>query len=325
MKPAGARRGRRPARPACDALGGLNKPQDGMQGRIRVRSYDISALQVRGRRAAARRRRRAAVPRAGRGGCVHGRRRASPRWWSRRSRAGRAIRARDVHRLQRRRRPRRLRRRAVRDRRRPWQRALSDDHVPCRPGRRGDRALAAVGEFKAINELMAARRAATRRLRLPARGRDPAAAERTRREWRVNVTQIRNAAGQAMNAVDARQLSDGESRAGARSASIFRFLRPRCRASATSAHRRDRAAGRHPRNAPRRRPLRSVGRGHPSSAPISTTPSASMAGRWRCMCAGRVEWGFFPRRQPRLLPAAVPHAGAAAACPTCWWPAAARR
>ncbi|MGH8804552.1 MAG: FAD-dependent oxidoreductase, partial [Polaromonas sp.] len=26
-----------------DALGGLNQPQDGMQGRIRVRSYDVSA------------------------------------------------------------------------------------------------------------------------------------------------------------------------------------------------------------------------------------------------------------------------------------------
>jgi FAD dependent oxidoreductase len=87
------------------------------------------------------------------------------------------------------------------------------------------RALAAVGEFKAINELMAR-----------ARERDPGAWRFPRegailrpqidpREWRANVTQIRNAEGGAMNGVDARQLSDGEVEGRRQIGEYFRFLK----------------------------------------------------------------------------------------------------
>ncbi|MBT2324902.1 FAD-dependent oxidoreductase [Variovorax paradoxus] len=87
------------------------------------------------------------------------------------------------------------------------------------------RALAAVGEFKAINELMA-----------KARERDPDAYRFPRegailrpqidpREWRANVTQIRNAKGDAMNGVDARELSDGEVEGRRQIGEYFRFLK----------------------------------------------------------------------------------------------------
>jgi hypothetical protein len=87
------------------------------------------------------------------------------------------------------------------------------------------RALAAVGEFKAINDLMQ-----------QARERDPGAYRFPRegailrpqidpREWRANVTQIRNAEGGAMNGVDARQLSDGEVEGRRQIGEFFRFLK----------------------------------------------------------------------------------------------------
>jgi hypothetical protein len=87
------------------------------------------------------------------------------------------------------------------------------------------RALAAVGEFKAINDLMQ-----------QARERDPDAYRFPRegailrpqidpREWRANVTQIRNAEGGAMNGVDARQLSDGEVEGRRQIGEFFRFLK----------------------------------------------------------------------------------------------------
>jgi hypothetical protein len=45
------------------------------------------------------------------------------------------------------------------------------------------------------------------------------------REWRANVTQIRNAEGKAMNGVDARELSEGELVGRRQIAEYFRFLR----------------------------------------------------------------------------------------------------
>jgi hypothetical protein len=87
------------------------------------------------------------------------------------------------------------------------------------------RALAAVGEFKAINDLMAmARERDPQAYRFPREGAilrpqiDP-------REWRANVTQIRNAAGGAMNGVDARELSDGEVEGRRQIGEYFRFLK----------------------------------------------------------------------------------------------------
>ena len=87
------------------------------------------------------------------------------------------------------------------------------------------RALAAVGEFKAINDVMnAVRERSPEAYRFPRDGAilrpniDP-------REWRANVTQIRNADGKAMNGVDARQLSEGELEGRRQIAEYFRFLR----------------------------------------------------------------------------------------------------
>jgi hypothetical protein len=87
------------------------------------------------------------------------------------------------------------------------------------------RALAAVGEFKAINDLMQqARERDPQAYRFPREGAilrpqiDP-------REWRANVTQIRNAEGGAMNGVDARQLSDGEVEGRRQIGEFFRFLK----------------------------------------------------------------------------------------------------
>jgi hypothetical protein len=87
------------------------------------------------------------------------------------------------------------------------------------------RALAAVGEFKAINELMAkALERSPGAYRFPREGAilrpqiDP-------REWRANVTQICNARGDAMNGVDARELSEGEIEGRRQIGEYFRFLK----------------------------------------------------------------------------------------------------
>ncbi len=86
-------------------------------------------------------------------------------------------------------------------------------------------ALEAVGEFTAINDLMAqARERKPGEYDFPREGAilrpqiDP-------REWRANVTQIRNAHGTAMNGVDARELSAGEVEGRRQIAEYFRFLK----------------------------------------------------------------------------------------------------
>ena len=86
-------------------------------------------------------------------------------------------------------------------------------------------ALEAVGEFKAINDFMARAEASKPgAYRFPREGailrpnKDP-------REWRANVTQIRNAEGRAMNGVDARELTEGELEGRRQIAEYFRFLK----------------------------------------------------------------------------------------------------
>jgi len=205
-----------------DAAGGLNKPQDGMGGRIRVRSYDISAYKC------------AADPlllEAGVQLLLHAWAAAVIHDGSRISalvvetKSGRqAIRANafidcsgdaDVAAFA-----------GV-----PFE--VGDGHggslFPTTMFRVGHvdapRALAAVGEFKAINDLMD--RARTERpgaYDFPREGAilrpqiDP-------REWRANVTQIRNAKGQAMNGVDAQELSAGEVEGRRQIREYFRFLK----------------------------------------------------------------------------------------------------
>lgn len=82
------------------------------------------------------------------------------------------------------------------------------------------RALAAVGDFKAIDERM---QAAAGRYRFARRGailrpqRDP-------REWRANVTQLAGPTGAALDALDARQLSAGEVEGRRQVVEYMRFL-----------------------------------------------------------------------------------------------------
>ena len=205
-----------------DALGGLNKPQDGMQGRIRVRSYDTSVYKCAADQL---------LLDAGVELLFHALAAAvvmdGPRIAALvvETKSGRlAIRANafidgsgdaDVAAFA-----------GV-----PF--SVGDGHgsglFPSTMFRVGHvdapAALAAVGEFKAINELMA-----------KARERDPDAYRFPRegailrpqidpREWRANVTQIRNAKGDAMNGVDARELSEGEIEGRRQIVEYFRFLK----------------------------------------------------------------------------------------------------
>ncbi len=203
-----------------DALGGLNAPQDGLQGRIRVRSYDVAAykcaadqwlldagVQILFHALAA------GVVMAG-----HGERITALLVETRSGR--RAIRAHEFI-------------------------DASGDadlaHFAGVPYELGDgqggalfpstmfrignvdagRAQAAVGEFKAIDALMAA---AADRYRFPRRG-AILRPQRNPREWRANVTQLANEHGQAADATDARQLSAAELEGRRQIVEYMRFLR----------------------------------------------------------------------------------------------------
>ncbi|CAN7422419.1 MULTISPECIES: FAD-dependent oxidoreductase [unclassified Variovorax] len=205
-----------------DAMGGLNKPQDGMQGRIRVRSYDTSIYKCAADQL---------LLDAGVELLFHA-------WAAAVVMEGPRIAALVVE--------TKSGRQAIRANAFidgsgdadvavfagvPF--AVGDGHgsglFPSTMFRVGhvdaQRALAAVGEFKAINDLMAkARERDPEAYRFPREGAilrpqiDP-------REWRANVTQIRNAKGDAMNGVDARELSDGEVEGRRQIGEYFRFLK----------------------------------------------------------------------------------------------------
>ena len=86
-------------------------------------------------------------------------------------------------------------------------------------------ALAAVGEFTAINTLMAqAQLDKPGQYQFPRQG-AILRPQKNPTEWRANVTQIGNAQGKAMDATDAQQLSDGELVGRRQIASYFSFLR----------------------------------------------------------------------------------------------------
>ena len=205
-----------------DALGGLNQPQDGMQGRIRVRSYDVSAYKCAADQL---------LLAAGVQILFHA-------WAAAVVMNGQAIEALVVE--------TKSGRQAIRARRFidcsgdadvahfagvPFE--LGDGHgsalFPSTMFRVGHvdagPALAAVGDFKAINDLMEQSEARhPGRYKFPRKGailrpqKNPA-------EWRANVTQIRNAAGNAMDATDARQLSEGEMEGRRQITEYFRFLK----------------------------------------------------------------------------------------------------
>jgi hypothetical protein len=83
------------------------------------------------------------------------------------------------------------------------------------------RAQAAVGDFKAIDALMAQ---AAERYDFPRRG-AILRPQRNPSEWRANVTQLRNAEGRAVDATDARQLSAAETEGRRQIVEYMRFLR----------------------------------------------------------------------------------------------------
>lgn len=205
-----------------DALGGLNLPQDGMLGRIRVRSYDVSAYKCAADQL---------LLSAGVQLLFHA-------WAAAVVMGGPAISALVVE--------TKSGRQAIRAQRfidcsgdadvahfakLPFE--LGDGHgsalFPTTMFRVGHvdapRALAAVGEFSAINKLMD-----DSELREPGRYRFPRKGAILRpnknpAEWRANVTQISNTAGLAMDATDARQLSDGELEGRRQITEYFRFLK----------------------------------------------------------------------------------------------------
>ena len=83
------------------------------------------------------------------------------------------------------------------------------------------RAQAAIGDFKAIDGLMAQ---AADRYNFPRQG-AILRPQRNPSEWRANVTQLRNAEGHAVNATDARQLSAAEVEGRRQIVQYMRFLR----------------------------------------------------------------------------------------------------
>ena len=86
-----------------------------------------------------------------------------------------------------------------------------------------EKALAAIGEFKAIDRLMA-EASASGAYSFPREG-AIVRPQKNPTEWRVNVTQIRNAQGRAMDATDALQLSAGEVEGRRQVQEYFRFLK----------------------------------------------------------------------------------------------------
>lgn len=205
-----------------DALGGLNKPQDGMQGRIRVRSYDTSIYKCAADQL---------LLAAGVEMLFHAYAASVLMEGDRiqalvvETKSGRqAVRAQvfvdcsgdaDVAAFA-----------GV-----PYE--VGDGHgsglFPTTMFRVGHvdapAALAAVGEFSAINDYMVRAQAAhPGRYAFPRIGAilrpqiNPA-------EWRANVTQVKNAQGHAMNGVDARELSAGELEGRRQVVHYFEFLR----------------------------------------------------------------------------------------------------
>ena len=204
------------------ALGGVNAPQDGMQGRIRVQSYDVSSLKCAADQL---------LLASGVQILFHA-------WAASVIMQGSRIQALVVE--------TKSGRMAIRGARfidcsgdadiahfagAPYELGdgLGSGLYPTTMFRVGhvDAALAlpAVGEFTAINSWMAKAQADKPGRYRFAREGAILRPQKNPSEWRANVTQIANAAGQAMDATDARQLSDGELVGRQQIASYFAFLR----------------------------------------------------------------------------------------------------
>ena len=130
-------------------------------------------------------------------------------------------------------------------------------------------------------------------------------------EWRVNVTQLKNADGRAdRRHRRARARAPARSKAAARRATSSSSSSARCPASTTptsSTSRRSSASARRAAS----RPVHAHRRRRRSAAPTSPTRSASTAGRSRCTSPATWTGAGRTSRVARLQPAALPHAGAA--------------
>ncbi len=209
-----------------DALGGLNEPQDGLQGRIRVRSYDVAAYKCAadtlvldaGAQLLLHAWAAGVVMAPGPGPAAQESCIAAVLVETKSGR--RAVRAQQVI-------------------------DCTGDadiaHLAGVPTTLGDgqgdmlypstmfrignvdapRAQAAIGEFKAIDGLMAL---AAARYDFPRAG-AILRPQRNPREWRANVTQLRNDQGRAVDATDARQLSAAEVEGRRQIVQYMRFLR----------------------------------------------------------------------------------------------------
>ncbi len=203
-----------------DALGGLNAPQDGLQGRIRVRSYDTSAYKCAADQLMAAAGVQLLFHAVAVGAAMDG--------------AGTGLAALLVE--------TKSGRRALRAKQFidcsgdgdlahfagvPYELGdgAGDALYPSTMFRLGhvdaERAKAAIGSFGAIDQLMAA---AAERYRFPRSG-AILRPQRNPREWRANVTQLRNAQGRAVDATDARQLSAAEVEGRRQIVEYLRFLR----------------------------------------------------------------------------------------------------
>ena len=205
-----------------EALGGLNQPQDGMQGRVRVRSYEVSAYKC-------------AADQLLVASGVHILFHA---WAAAVVMEGEQIKALVVETKSGR---QAIRAKCFID--------CSGDadvaHFAGVPFELGDgqgsslfpttmfrvghvdaaRALAAIGDFKAINDFMAKSQLDKPGIyKFPREG-AIVRPQKNPTEWRANVTQICNASGAAMDATDARQLSDGELEGRRQIIEYFKFLR----------------------------------------------------------------------------------------------------
>jgi hypothetical protein len=200
------------------ALGGLNDPQDGLQGRIRVRSYDVAAYKCAADAWLLEAGVRLLFHAWAAGVVMDGDRIAALLAETKQGRV--AIRARE------------------------FIDASGDGDVAAHAGVPftygdgqgnalypstmfrlshvdGPRALAAVGEFKAIDALMAR---AAGRYAFPRQG-AILRPQRNPSEWRANVTQLSDADGRAANAIDAASLSAAEVQGRQQIVEYLRFLR----------------------------------------------------------------------------------------------------